>query len=57
MQAKHAGSHGNSTVRAATTRHHDTDKSVKILTNPHTYQDYNVKTRKGGGSGSTKALI
>ena len=46
------------TLRVATTQHCHTDKSVEILTNPHTYQDYMMKTRRGGGEGggSTKAL-
>ena len=42
------------TLRTATTQHRDTDKSVEILTNPHTYQDYMMKTRRGWESGRKK---
>ena len=47
------------TLRAVTTRHRHTDKSVDILTNPYTYsmcKGNTMKTRKGAQSGSQKAL-
>ena len=47
------------TLTAVTARHHHTDKSVDILTNPHTYsmcKGKTMKTRKAGQSGSQKAL-
>ena len=53
MQAKRAGIHGN--PESGNHWHSHTDKSVKILSNPHTYQSHVMKTRKGG-SGSKKAL-
>ena len=47
------------TLRAMTTRQRHTDKSVDILTNSHPYsmcKGNTMKTRKGGQSGSQKAL-
>ena len=47
------------TQRAVTTRHCHTDKSVDIITDPHTYsmcKGKTMKTKKAGQSGSQKAL-
>ena len=44
------------TLKVATTRHCHTDKSLEIFTNPPTYQDYKIKTRKDVGKGTQKAL-
>ena len=44
------------TMIAVSNWHQHTDKSVEIFTNPNTCRDHTMKTRKGGGSGSKKAL-
>ena len=44
------------TLKVATTQHCHTDKSLEILTNRPTYQDYKIKTRKDVGKGTQKAL-
>ena len=52
---KCAGIHGNP-ESSKTTWHCPTYKSVVILTNRHNNQGYTMKIRKGGESGSKKAL-
>lgn len=52
---KCAGIQGNP-ESSKTTWHCPTDKSVVILTNRHNNQGYTMKIRKGGESGSKKAL-
>ena len=52
MQAKREGIHGD--PESGNHWHGHTDKSVEILSNPHTYQSHVMKTRKGG-SRSKKA--
>ena len=52
MQAKRAGIHGNPESSSHPAPPHY--KSVEILTNPHTYQDYTMKTRRDGGVGAQR---